>query len=202
MFPPGLGVETLAAGRRPAVIMVDLMQAYFEPGCAFDLGSTAVLGPAASVLAAARAGGHPVVHTRVEFDRATADASVFVRKVPSLRDLAPGARLGRLRDEVAPTGDEPVVVKQAASAFFGTSLAEDLHERGVDTVVITGVSTSGCVRATAVDALQHDLVPVVVSDAVADRAPGPHHATLYDLRSKYGSVVDAAGAVRYLERTA
>jgi maleamate amidohydrolase len=101
--------------------------------------------------------------------------------------------------EVAPRPGEPVVVKQYASGFFGTSLASTLTALGVDTTVIAGVSTSGCVRATAVDACQHGFVPLVVRDAVGDRDAGPHEANLFDLQAKYAEVVDEAAAVRYLE---
>jgi nicotinamidase-related amidase len=91
-----------------------------------------------------------------------------------------------------------VVTKQYASAFFGTTLASQLKALGVDTVLIAGVSTSGCVRATAVDACQHGFVPLVVRDAVGDRHPGPHEANLFDLQAKYAEVVDLEAAAAYL----
>jgi maleamate amidohydrolase len=99
---------------------------------------------------------------------------------------------------LAPEPDETTITKQYASAFFGTSLASTLTALGVDTLLIGGVSTSGCVRATAVDACQHGFVPLVVRDAVGDRAPGPHEANLSDLELKYAEVISLADALRYL----
>ena len=140
-----------------------------------------------------------MIHTRVEFAPAGLDGGVFMRKVPALRALAGGGDLGRIMPEVAPLAEELVVVKQYASAFFGTSLASTLNALRVDTVLITGVSTSGCVRASAVDAIQHGFVPLVVRDAVGDRGPEPHEANLFDLQAKYAEVVDEANAVAYLK---
>ncbi|MEG9247130.1 isochorismatase family protein [Arthrobacter sp. Soc17.1.1.1] len=187
---------TLTPGPRPAVIAVDLMRAYFDASSPLCLPSADCLHGAAAVLAAARAAGHPVFHTAVRFDD-EAHGGVFLRKVPALRLLvseSPGAipPLGELMPDVAPLEGETVLVKQSASAFFGTGLAALLRGAGVDTVVIVGVSTSGCVRATAVDAIQHGFVPLVVRDAVGDRDESVQQASLYDLQAKYAEVVDGA----------
>ena len=93
-----------------------------------------------------------------------------------------------------------MIVKQYASAFFGTTLATTLNALGVDTVIITGVSTSGCVRATAVDALQHGFVPLVVRQAVGDRDQGPHESALFDLQAKYAEVVDEDSVISWLAK--
>ncbi|MPY12080.1 isochorismatase family protein [Arthrobacter bussei] len=185
---------TLTPGPRRAVIAVDLMRAYFDDASPLCLPSSSCLDGAAAVLAAARAAGYPVFHTVVRFDDA-AHGGVFLRKVPALQLLirpAPDGGvppLGELMPDVAPLEGETVLVKQSASAFFGTDLAALLHEAEVDTVIIIGVSTSGCVRATAVDAIQHDFVPIVVRDAVGDRDDAVQRATLYDLQAKYAEVV-------------
>lgn len=197
-FPAGYGGR-LPPGRRPALLLVDLMRAYFTPGSALHLGSDACLASAARLLAVARRVGVPVLHTRVTYAAGGADGGVFFRKLGALRELVGDAPGGQLMPEVAPRPGEPVVVKQYASGFFGTTLASTLIAWGVDTTVIAGVSTSGCVRATAVDACQHGFVPLVVRDAVGDRAPGPHQANLYDLQAKYAEVIDEPAAVRYLE---
>lgn len=181
---------TLRPGRRPAVLAIDMMRAYFDPGSPLCLPSDACLESAARIVGAARERRVPVLHTRVAFGPGGIDGGLFIRKVPALRALVGGGPMGELMPQVAPRPDELVVVKNYASAFFGTSLASTLHAAGVDTVVIVGVSTSGCVRASAVDALQHGFVPVVVADAVGDRDPGPHEANLYDLRAKYAEVAD------------
>jgi nicotinamidase-related amidase len=197
-FDEGFAGE-LRPGRRPAVLAVDLMRAYFEPGSPLCLPSPDCLASAARVLRAARAAGVTVIHTRVEFAKDGSDGGVFVRKVGALRNLFGGGPLSELMPEVAPAEGELVVTKQYASAFFGTSLASTLVAQGVDTVVIVGVSTSGCVRATGVDAVQHGFVPLVVKDAVGDRTPQTHEANLFDLQAKYAEVVDENTAVAYLE---
>ncbi|MEO5651582.1 MAG: isochorismatase family protein, partial [Marmoricola sp.] len=140
----------------------------------------------------------PVIHTRVEFGPDGADGGVFLRKVSALRLLIGGGPMSQLMAEVAPKPEELVIVKQYASAFFGTTLASTLQAAGADTVIVVGVSTSGCVRATAVDAIQHGFVPFVVRDAVGDRDSGPHEANLYDLQAKYAEVVDEATALSVL----
>lgn len=190
---------TLSPGTRPAVLAVDLMRAYFDPASPLHLPDGGCLHSAARVLAAARTHDVPVVHTRVSYGPGGLDGGVFFRKVPALSLLVGDSPMGELMPEVAPRVDEVVVVKQYASAFFGTSLATTLHARGIDTVVVVGVSTSGCVRASVVDAIQHGFVPLVVEDAVGDRTQAPHRSNLQDLRTKYAEVVDEATAIAYLE---
>lgn len=190
---------TLTPGTRPAVLAVDLMRAYFDPASPLNLPDDRCLHSAARVLETARRHDVPVVHTRVSYGPGGLDGGVFFRKVPALAQLVGDSPMGELMPEVAPRADEVVVVKQYASAFFGTSLATTLHARGIDTVVVVGVSTSGCVRASVVDAIQHGFVPLVVEDAVGDRATEPHRANLEDLRTKYAEVVDEATALAYLE---
>ncbi|GAA1140128.1 isochorismatase family protein [Ornithinicoccus hortensis] len=192
---------SLSPGRRPAVLAVDLMRAYFEPGSPFCLPDDGCVRAAAEVLSSAREAGVPVIHTVVRYGPDGVDGGVFLRKVPALRLLIGDTDLGRPMPQVAPLPGEPVVVKQYASAFFGTSLASTLQSMGVDTVVVLGVSTSGCVRASAVDALQHGFVPLVVREAVGDREPAVHEASLYDLQAKYAEVVSLADTTAYLSGT-
>ncbi|RFU19847.1 isochorismatase family protein [Geodermatophilus marinus] len=186
-------------GTRPAVLVIDLCRAYTEPGGPFALPDP---GPAVAATAAlvgsARAAGHPVVWTAVRYAAGLEDAGLFARKVPALACFADGAPgdWGALALEPAP--GEPLVVKQYASAFFGTSLAPTLHAAGVDTVVVTGVSTSGCVRATAMDALNSGFRPQVVREACADRSAAVHEANLADLDAKYADVVDLTEALAHL----
>ena len=189
---------SLGWGRRPALVVVDLARAYFTPGSDLDLGSRTCLDSAARVLAAARAGGHPVVHTRVAYAEGGIDGGLFFRKVRGLRHFVAGDPLGEAMPEVAPLPGEVVVTKQYASGFFGTVLATVLTAQGVDTVVVVGVSTSGCVRATTLDALQHGFRPVVVREAVGDRDPRPHEANLFDLQAKYADVLSEDEVVRLL----
>jgi nicotinamidase-related amidase len=125
---------------------------------------------------------------------------VFYRKVPALACFEAGRHpeLAAFAEDLEPAAGETVITKQYASAFFGTSLASTLTALGVDTVLIAGVSTSGCVRASALDACQHGFVPLVVRDAVGDRHPAPHEANLFDLQAKYAEVVGLADMLRYL----
>ncbi|MGY1669486.1 isochorismatase family protein [Geodermatophilus sp. SYSU D00710] len=188
-------------GERPAVVVVDLCRAYTEPGGPFELPDP---GPAveatAALVAAARSAGHPVVWTAVRYTRGLADGGLFVRKVPALAAFAEDApgEWGELA--LKPDPGEPVVVKQYASAFFGTTLAPTLTGLGVDTVVVAGVSTSGCVRATAMDALNSGFRPQVVRQACADRTPALHENNLADLDAKYADVVDLTEALTALQR--
>ena len=185
-------------GRAPAVVVIDLARAYFTPGSDLHLGSRACLDAAARVVTAARAAALPVVHTRVAYGAGGVDGGLFFRKVRGLRHFVDGDPLGEPMPEVAPLPGEVVVVKQYASGFFGTSLASTLTSLGIDTTVLVGVSTSGCVRATALDALQHGFRPVVVREAVGDRDPGPHEANLFDLQAKYADVLSEDDVVARL----
>lgn len=192
--------KSLAFGRRPALLVIDFVQAYLVPGSPLYAAAETARGACETLLGAARAAGIPVLHTNVAYQRGGRDGGVFFRKVPALACFEAGAHpeLAAFAPGLEPADGETVITKQYASAFFGTSLASTLTSLGVDTVLIAGVSTSGCVRASAVDCCQHGFVPVVVRDAVGDRAPGPHEANLFDLQAKYAEVTDLATAQRYL----
>ncbi|GIH27811.1 N-carbamoylsarcosine amidase [Acrocarpospora phusangensis] len=192
--------QSLDWGARPAVLVIDMVRAYFQPGAELYMGSRDCLDAAARVVSAARAAGVPVVHTRVAYGPGGVDGGLFFRKVGALRHFVTGSGsdLGDIMPEVAPRLDELVITKQYASAFFGTSLSATLASQGIDTLVLCGVSTSGCVRATAVDAISHGYVPIVVRQAVGDRDPGPHEASLFDLAAKYAEVWDEAAVTKRL----
>ena len=192
--------QALAWGERPALIILDMVRAYFDPAAERYLGTAECLESASRVLAGARQAGIPVLHTRVEFDPDGLSGGVFFRKVPALRHFVPGSRLGQIMPQVAPGEHEVVIVKQYASAFYGTALAATLTALRVDTLIIAGVSTSGCVRATGVDAIQYGYVPLVVRLAVGDRDPRPHEANLFDLQAKYAEVVDEDEVRTWLAR--
>jgi len=186
-------------GVRPALVVIDLVRAYTDPDGPFALPDP---GPAvaatASLVDAARAAGLPVVWTVVRYTSGLADGGLFVRKVPALAAFAEDAPGNWGELTLKPLAGEPVVPKQYASAFFGTSLAATLHAGGVDTVVVAGVSTSGCVRATATDALNHGFRPQVVREACADRTRDLHDRNLADLDAKYADVVDLDEALGHL----
>jgi maleamate amidohydrolase len=195
----GFGTRMLL-GDKPAIIMVDFVRAYFEPGAQLYMGKDDCLHSAARLLQAARDAGILVVHTRVSFTEGGADGGHFFKKVGALKHFVGDTELGQIMPEVEPKRGEPVLVKQYASSFFGTSLSATLASQGINTLIVTGVSTSGCVRATAVDAIQHGFLPVVVRDAVGDRASGPHEANLYDIQQKYGEVLGESEVLDYLSR--
>ncbi|WP_448627787.1 isochorismatase family protein [Geodermatophilus sp. URMC 64] len=186
-------------GTRPAVLVIDLVRAYTEPGGPFELPEPGPAVAAADALVtAARAGGHPVLWTAVRYATGLADGGLFVRKVPALACFAEGAPGGWGELTLKPEPEEPVVVKQYASAFFGTPLAATLHTLGVDTLVLAGVSTSGCVRASAMDALNSGFRPQVVREACADRSDALHENNLADLDAKYADVVGLEEALAHL----
>ncbi|MBW3604542.1 MAG: isochorismatase family protein [Actinobacteria bacterium] len=188
----------LGFGNRPVVLVVDIVRAYLEPSSPLFAGVEDAVASAARIVATARSADVPVVFTRVEFVPGGADGGMFYRKVPALRVLDAGSPLAEFPDDPRPRDGEVVVTKQYASAFFGTSLASTLTAMGADTVVIVGLSTSGCVRATAVDAVQHGFAPIVVRDAVGDRDGRPHEANLFDLDAKYADVIGEREAISAL----
>ena len=198
----GFGLS-LQPGRRPALLVIDFVRAYLVPGSPLYAGVESARSACQRLLEASRAAGIPVLHTNVRYQPGGRDGGVFFRKVPALKcfeaDMQP--ELAAFAEGLEPTPGETVITKQYASAFFATSLASTLTALGVDTVLIAGVSTSGCVRASAVDACQHGFIPLVVRDAVGDRHSAPHEANLFDLQAKYAEVVGLEVALEYLEKT-
>lgn len=190
----------LGWGERPALLLVDVVRAYFMAGSPLDLAQPEVVAACRRLRDSAREGSVPVVYTVVRYAAGAVDAGLFVRKVPSLRVFAADAEgdLGEIVPELAPGRAELVVTKQYASAFFGTSLASTLTALGVDTVVIGGCSTSGCVRVSAVDALAHGFRPMVVASACGDRLAAVQDANLYDLDTKSADVVAEEEARQHL----
>jgi nicotinamidase-related amidase len=184
------------------VIVVDFIRGFTDPASPLACDTESALVAARTLLDAARRAELPVLFTTISYDdRDLERAALFVAKAPALASLRPGtrwiavdARLGR-RDE------EPVVRKLFASAFYGTDLDERLRATGADTVIVVGASTSGCVRATAVDALQYGYRVLVPREAVADRAQDAHDASLRDIDAKYGDVISVGDAVAILERS-
>ena len=189
-----------AWGRRPALLLVDFARAYFEPDSPLYGGEGCVIARdnAARLLAVARETGTPVIFTEVRYQPGGIDGGVFFRKAPPLKVMEHGNPLGDLVEGLERRPEEPMVTKQYPSAFFGSSLAAMLTALGVDTVLLTGLSTSGCVRATCVDAMSHGFITLVVEDAVGDRAEEPHRANLYDMSAKYADLVSTSAAAEYL----
>lgn len=193
----------LQPGMRPALLIVDVVTAYLTEGSALFMATAAeALASNIRLAGAARAAGVPVVFTNVQYKSNGSNGGVFYKKAPVLKAFVEGSPLGAFPDGLAPREGERVFTKQYPSAFFGTGLADVLHADGIDTLLITGYSTSGCVRASALDAMQYGFVPLVVREACADRHPAPHQANLFDLQAKYAEVITEAEALAYLGRTA
>jgi maleamate amidohydrolase len=190
----------LPFGKRPALIIVDVVMAYFEKSSPLYAGVEDALASNERVLAAARAAAIPVIFTNVVFQAGGLDGGMFYRKVPALKCFDAGSPLGAFPPTLQPRPGELVISKQYASAFFGTSLSSTLTAQGIDTLLITGLSTSGCVRATALDALQHGFAPFLIRDACGDRHAAPHEANLFDLQAKYAEVVSEARALELMGR--
>lgn len=197
----GVFDSRLGFGARPALIVIDFMRAYTTPGAPLHAeGVVRAVEQSVALLAAAREAGIPVIHTRVLFHPSGMDGGLFARKVPVLRSLVPGEPLAEFDPRVAPDPRELVIVKNYASAFFGTSLAATLTAEGIDTAILIGCSTSGCIRATAIDAIQHGFRAIVPRECVGDRHDGPHEANLFDINAKYGDVVERDAVLSYLAR--
>jgi len=189
---------SLGFGKAPALILVDFVDAYFNKDSPLYAGVEDALSSALRIRDAARNAGTPVIYTNVVYQEGGADGGVFYRKVPALEAFVAGNPLGRWPAGLDPAAGELVISKQYPSAFFGTSLAQTLKTKGIDTLIITGVTTSGCVRATCVDAMSYGFIPIVVADACGDRHAAPHEANLFDMNAKYADVVDERTVIEHL----
>lgn len=189
----------LKPGRTPALLLVDFLYGYADRDSPLYAGIEDVLAAAADLLDLCRSSGRPIFHTRVAYTTSDGrEGGVFTRKLPLLLNLQDGSRAAEIHEKVKPRPDELILTKHYASAFYGTSLASTLTAAGIDTLLITGLTTSGCIRATAVDACQSGFVPIVVKDAVGDRQQEPHDANLFDLQAKYAEVIPLADAKRII----
>jgi maleamate amidohydrolase len=190
--------KRIGFGQRPALIMIDFVEAYFNPGCALFAGCEDALASALRLQTAARAVGVPVIYTNVVYNKSALNGGRFYQKSMTLHNFVEGNPMGAWPKGLEPRDDELVISKQYPSAFFGTSLASTLTTLGIDTLIHTGVSTSGCVRATCVDCCSYGFIPIIVRDAVGDRHPAPHEANLFDMDAKYGDVVREEEVLTYL----
>ena len=188
----------LGFGQNPALLIIDFVQAYFEPSNPLYADVQDALDSALRVRAAARAAGVPVVYTNVVYHPSGINGGRFFQKATPLKNFVAGSPMGAWADGLEPAPDELVISKQHASAFFGTALAGTLVTQRIDSVILTGITTSGCIRASCVDASAHGFIPIVVEDAVGDRHPDPHKANLLDMNAKYGDVVGEAEVLTYL----
>lgn len=191
----------LGFGKRPALLIVDFINAYVtegEPLFAPDV--VTAVEETIPLLNLVREKHIPVLYTKVLYNKNFLDGGIFIQKVPVLKTMVEGEPLAEIVPQLTPVESDIIIVKQYASAFFGTSLAATLTSLGADTILLTGCSTSGCIRASAVDGMQYGFRVIVPRECVADRHPGPHEANLFDINSKYGDVVGKSEVMEYLKK--
>ena len=191
----------LGFGKNPAVLVVDFIRAYTTEGSPlYAPDVVTAIAETAALLTLARQKNVPVIYTQVLYNKNGLDGGLFVQKVPVLRQMVPGEPLAEIVPELPPAASDVIIAKQYASAFFGTSLAAMLTSMGIDTLILTGCSTSGCIRATAVDGMQYGFRVIVPRECVGDRHEAPHEANLFDINSKYGDVVAKTAVMNYLRQ--
>ncbi len=185
-------------GAKPALLIVDFINGFTDPASPLGGDFTHQLVVTNELAAVFRQGGFPVIYTTIAYAPDLHDAGLFVKKVPSLGILVEGSPTTLVDDRIRPAAGDHVIEKKYASAFFGTDLDGLLKSLGVDTTVMTGCTTSGCIRASAIDSLQYGYHTVVVREGVGDRAEGPHAANLFDIDAKYADVVSFQEALGYV----
>ena len=194
----GVYENRIGFGKRPAMLLVDFVQAYFDKTCDLYAGVEDALASAIRVRDAARTAGVPAIYTTVVYQKHALNGGRFFQKAKPLRHFLEGSPLGAWPAGLDVSDDELVVSKQYPSAFFGTSLASTLTTWGIDTLIITGLTTSGCVRASCLDACCHGFIPIVVREGCGDRHEAPHEANLFDMNAKYADVVSEQEVLAYI----
>lgn len=194
----GFGNE-IGFGSRPALLIIDFLYGFTDPESPFGANMDKEVVATTQLLKVARQKKIPVIYLVLYYEEGCeSELGIWAKKMTALPMLKAGTRLVQIDDRVKPIKGEPVIVKKGPSAFFGTHLVSLLTHLQVDTLIITGCTTSGCVRATVVDALQYNFRPVVPRQCVADRAKAPHEANLFDINQKYGDVVPLQDVLDYL----
>ena len=183
-------------GNRPAVLIIDMTRGFTEPGRPLGSDVSAVIAPINALIAAARGGGHDVIFSAIVYSEpGESDAGLWRLKVGGQHDLRQHSTGVQIDPRLEWRDGDGHLVKKYASCFFGTDLASRLNARGIDTLILAGCSTSGCVRATAVDAIQHGFRPLVPREAVCDRWPAAHEHALLDMDAKYADVISTSDAI-------
>lgn len=182
---------------RVALLVVDFVNGFADPG-AFGGGNILpAIAATRPVLAAARSARWPIMFTRIVYADDASDANVFTFKVPTLLTLTERAPASAVVEDLAPAAGEYILKKTLPSAFFGTTAHAWLAQQQVQTLIVAGCTTSGCVRASVVDAMSHGLRPIVLADCVGDRALGPHESSLFDMKQKYADVIQSEELLRH-----
>ena len=189
-------------GTKPALLVVDFIYGFTDPTTPLGGDFSKELAVTADLLEPFRAAQLPIVYTTIAYEPGFEDGGVFVKKVPSLKILEVGSKMVDVDNRIRPRPDEYVALKKYASAFFNTDIDAYLKARSVDTILLSGRTTSGCIRASAIDSMQYGYLTVVVEEGVGDRAQGPHDANLFDIDAKYGDVVSVDEVNSYMKSLA
>ena len=189
-------------GTKPALLVVDFIYGFTDPTTPLGGDFSKELAVTADLLETFRAAQLPIVYTTIAYEPGFKDGGVFVKKIPSLKILEVGSKMAEVDNRIRPRPDEYVALKKYASAFFDTDVDAYLKARSVDTIIMTGCTTSGCIRASAIDSMQYGYLTVVVEEGVGDRAQGPHDANLFDIDAKYGDVVSVDEVNSYMKSLA
>ena len=192
--------HSMKLGKRPALVVVDIVIGFTDPACPLGTDCPDVVEANRQLLDAFRARGLPVFFTTVIY-RSDDDARIFRERVPALNVLTPDSEWVKVDPRIAPLPGETIIEKQWASSFFKTDLDDRLKTAGADSLVVTGLTTSGCVRATVLDGLQNDYPVVVPREAVGDRNPDAHKANLFDMHAKYADVMSLEETLALLPAT-
>ncbi len=191
---------SITLGERPAILVVDFSRGFTDPECTLGADMKNEVEATRKVIGAARGIKAPIIFTTIGFEKNLRDGSLWIEKAPALAELQIGGEWVELDERLGRRDEDTVILKKGASAFFGTNLASILAHERIDTVVLCGATTSGCVRATAVDLLQFGYPTLVPRECVGDRAEAPHEANLFDIQAKYADVVSVEDALDYLGR--
>ena len=193
--------RTIGFGERPAVIVIDIIGAFTNPDMPLGANLDTVIEQTNRILAPARAANLPIFFSSVAYeDKDLRDAGIWAIKMAGVMTLRAGTPEVEADPRLGRRAGEPLIVKKYASVFFGTDLITRLHTLKIDTLILTGCTTSGCVRATAVDGLQYGFRVMVAREAVGDRAQPAHEQSLFDLNAKYADVVPVDDVLTYLSK--
>ncbi|MHB8689273.1 MAG: isochorismatase family protein [Candidatus Dormibacteraceae bacterium] len=194
----GIGTR-VGFGTRPALLIIDMSVGFNDPTYRVGADQTVAVTRIATLLHSARECNVPVYFFTTAYERDGRDAGMFGKKIPALLDLQAGDRAVEIDPRLAPIDGEIIITKKFSSAFFETNLLSLLVRDGIDTTILTGCSTSGCVRAAAVDGVSYGYHVIVPEECVSDRADGPHYASLFDINAKYGDVLPLAEVLEYFD---
>ena len=194
-----LARNSIGLGQRPALILVDMINGFTDPSCPLGAECESVVEHNKLLLNAFRQAKLPIIYTTVVYNTSS-QAKVFRAKINALNLLTPDSHWVKVDDRLKPLANEVLIEKRWASAFFATDLAQQLIALGADSLVVTGLTTSGCVRATVVDGLQHDYPVIVAKEAVGDRNQAAHEANLHDMHAKYADVMPCAQIVQSIQQ--